>query len=151
MSVRFGAGKHLAAVPKEDVVPFYKTTFYAVPTLQLVAVTLPKMAVLDLYLHIFIDRWSRLTIRLLQVVLMVNLIVNEAVVISQCQPVAALWDPNILGGWCHDIQQHFFWVALPNIVTDVVILILPIPLIRKVQVSRNVKTGMFLTFLVGNL
>jgi hypothetical protein len=45
----------------------------------------------------------------------------------------------------------FRYGSIPNIVTDVVMLILPMPLIWGLHVSTKVKIGLLVTFLLGSM
>jgi hypothetical protein len=150
VGARWGAGKHTLAVPQEDIIPFTLLNYYGIATIYLFAVTFSKLAILDLYLHIFIDKFSRYTTYSIGLIVILSLIANFVTVLAQCRPVSFLWDPTG-DGFCHDIQAHFTWASLPNIITDLVMLILPIPVIMKLYASWRVKVGILITFLVGSL
>ena len=42
-------------------------------------------------------------------------------------------------------------IGFPNLLSDVVLLILPLPAIAKLHVDIGVKIGLFITFLSGSL
>lgn len=67
-----------------------------------------------------------------------------------CVPVHALWTPG-LEGRC--INQVGTWIAnaASTILTDVVILLLPVPYIWKLQLRRVEKAGLFVAFGLGSL
>lgn len=63
-----------------------------------------------------------------------------------------LWDKSQLHGWCIPQEPHLrYGTSLTDIVTDVVMLILPIPLVWNLQTSRKVKIGLMVTFLTGSM
>ena len=150
MGARWGAGKHVQAVPPADLIPFTIITYYGNSPSYIFAVTLPKLAILDLYLHIFVERISRYLTYSVGVVLVLNLIVQLATLLGQCHPITQLWAP-VSWGWCNDLHAQYTWGSLPNIVTDFAMLLLPIPMILKLHASWRVKLGISLTFLVGSL
>lgn len=62
-----------------------------------------------------------------------------------------LWNKKIPGGRCISQAYLFRYGSIPNIVTDVPLLILPMPLVWKLHVSAKVKAGLFVTFLLGGM
>ena len=46
--------------------------------------------------------------------------------------------------------MYKYW-SVPNIVTDVVMLILPMPVIWRLKISRAQKAGLTVTFLLGSV
>ncbi|KAF2233032.1 hypothetical protein EV356DRAFT_504513 [Viridothelium virens] len=151
------AGRHVEAVMQMKPLPlpyFFKTLYIAIPVLYCLAVTFPKLALLDVYLHIFIDRFSRYTCYITGLVIILTMVVNVPTTIRQCSPVSYLWDQYVdpdAHGHCNNIQTHFLWASFPNILTDVVMLFIPIPVLRKLQISFKTKLGIFATFLVGSI
>ncbi|KAF2186602.1 hypothetical protein K469DRAFT_449835, partial [Zopfia rhizophila CBS 207.26] len=147
-------GRHtdvIMSMYPELVPTFFKILYLAIPVLYVPAVTFPKLAILDMYLHIFVERWAKWTSYATGLVIILSCLVNIPVVIAQCIPIAYLWDKTIKGGKCHNIEAHFLYSSLPNIVTDVVMLVLPIPMILKLHTSRKVRVGIAATFLTGSI
>jgi hypothetical protein len=70
--------------------------------------------------------------------------------ILNCIPVNAFWDASVQGS-C--IPRSFLWFfnAAINIVTDLVILIMPIPVLSHLQISWKRRFGLMLLFAVGSL
>ncbi|KAH6656129.1 hypothetical protein BKA67DRAFT_658011 [Truncatella angustata] len=67
-----------------------------------------------------------------------------------CIPIAALWDPSVTGV-CNPIgpDAQFYMASIGNIVTDVVILILPIPVVWRLSLRRPQKMVLFVVFGLG--
>lgn len=62
-----------------------------------------------------------------------------------CIPLEKLWNPAIPGG-CIDLAKFYYGLQIPNIVTDAVILALPMKHVWNLQVPRAQKimlTGIF--------
>ena len=68
-----------------------------------------------------------------------------------CQPINYLWDRNVSGGHCFDIANFFRWSSFMNILTDVAMLILPLPAVWTIKTSRNMKIGLTITFATGSV
>jgi hypothetical protein len=116
-----------------------------------VSASLPKLAVISIYLGIFQDRVSRWCCWAVGLVLCVGPAVSVPMLAFQCRPVAYLHDKTIPGGRCWNQALMFRYGSIPNIVTDVVMLILPMPLIWGLHVSFKVKIGLLFTFLLGSM
>lgn len=69
----------------------------------------------------------------------------------QCQPFAFNWDKSIPGGKCFDVTSFALSSSVPNIVSDVAILVLPAKTILEVKVSVGRRVGLGLIFLVGSV
>lgn len=79
-------------------------------------------------------------------------IVSTIAAIVQCRPIAYFWDRTIPGGHCVVNQVVYFRVtSVINIVIDVMILILPIPILSKLEMGRTKKIGLKGLFLLGGL
>ena len=53
-----------------------------------------------------------------------------------CSPIAYGWDTSIEGGRCGDREAGYLAVGIIDAITDLFILILPLPMIYKLQVPR---------------
>lgn len=122
--------------------------------IYMLAITTPKLTILTLYLRIFSVGTSRIlryiTWATIVIVVLQWLSVGIVVWASICQPFRFRWDKRI-NGHCADMLALYRYVSVPNILTDLVILVLPISTIRNLQVSRIKRVGIFLTFLIGGL
>ena len=112
----------------------------------------PKLAILCLYLRLFTQKIYRYASYLLIGILITTAIVNSISAGVSCTPFAYNWDKTIPGGRCFpDINAWYLWVSFPNIVTDVFMLILPLPVIWKLQMSRKNKLGLTMVFCTGSM
>jgi hypothetical protein len=128
-----------------------RTTFYAGPILYSAAVVFPKIAILLLYLRIFINRFSRICCWLLIIVLSLSGIVNIITVGVQCTTPAAAWNMGGPGATCFNLQAHYSHASIPNIITDLIMLALPLPVLAKLQVPRSTKIGTFVAFGIASV
>ena len=73
-------------------------------------------------------------------------------VIFQCSPVAALWDPAAYpGAQCINYTPALILLAVLNIVTDLLILSFPLPILWKLKVSSSQKWRLIAMFSLGGL
>jgi hypothetical protein len=71
--------------------------------------------------------------------------------IFQCWPVEYVWDKSIEGGHCVNQNALFQFWSVPNIATDTAMLVLPMPTIWNLQMSKIQKLGLTFTFLLGSM
>ena len=151
MSYRWGVGYHIQRVASEtpnQISDWGKNSLIAVPILYVTATLWPKLSVLMLYLRIFTDKFSRVSCWVLGAILVVGLISNILGEALQCFPIEKAWNP-VLPGWCSNIEAHLIYGNLPNNITDIAMLLLPIPVVLRLQAAKHVKIGLLATFLVG--
>ena len=68
-----------------------------------------------------------------------------------CTPVAYFWDRTIAKGHCVNLLAFWFSNASFNIVTDLMICVLPVPVLRSLQLPRKQKVMLIAVFVVGGL
>lgn len=69
--------------------------------------------------------------------------------IFTCYPVSKYWDFTVQGGKCLDRNAITYANAGINIATDVVLLAIPIPLLKNLQISRKQKYILMGVFFCG--
>lgn len=122
-----------------------------IPVVYLPAVILTKLALLVMYTRIFIKRTDLIACWVVAALLITNFVEAMIAGFLMCVPLEYLWNRSIPGGHCININAWFRWSSLMNIITDVVMLILPLPVIWKIQTSRRVKIGITITFATGSM
>lgn len=113
--------------------------------------TVPKLGILALYLRIFVTKWARYACYATAAILVIAAFANLFTIIFQCHPQAKAWDPTIETGGCNDIQAHLRYGSVPNILTDVIMLIIPIPIVARLHATRRSKAAIMITFGVGSV
>ncbi len=118
------------------------------------AVTLPviKISILLLYRVLFPTRFFRIGFWVLGTLSLVWGVAVLFVVIFQCKPVSAFWDPAEGNGTtCISTEEFFYSIAPFNIATDVAILCLPVREVWKLQMPFKRRVATFVMFLLGGL
>ena len=148
-----GVGRHgdaLATVDPEKLIN-YRKSLVVVEFLNVAAFTCAKIAILALYLRIFTLKPYRISAYVIGSIVLANWLVAFVLSCFKCAPFAYNWDRTIPYGSCLDINREYQWITFPNIVTDVMILLLPMRVVWKLQVPRVQKIGLAVTFLTGCL
>ena len=150
---RAGTGRHVAYNIQIDPTRI-REHFKGVVTYEFVhpaAVALPKMCVVILYLRVFTKRLERnIAWGILGVIAAVWFSLEIAASL-QCTPFAFSFDRSIPGGRCFDVFAFAYASSIPNIVTDVVVVFLPIRTVWELKISDGRKIGLMLIFLTGSV
>lgn len=70
--------------------------------------------------------------------------------IAQCQPLDRIWNKEV-AGTCINYTAFWYANAAANIIGDFVILALPIPIIKSLNLPQRQKIGLMLVFALGGL
>lgn len=116
----------------------------------LVCVALLKLSLLALYFRIFPTREFKIATYALSGVIILWCIALNCVAIFQCNPIKKSWLPTT-PGTCIDLKAAFIGNAIPNIITDVLILMLPVRQIWKLQMHSAQRLSLIAMFLLGGL
>lgn len=133
-----------------ELVRFFKYEF-AIAILSPAAATLPRLAIVALYLRIFKVSQYRIaaySVAGLMILAWVGLNITH---LAMCTPVQFNWNKNIPGGHCINQEAFFRWSSLPNMVEDLALLVMPIPVVWRLQMSTITKIGVIFTFALGSM
>lgn len=148
-----GVGYHLKYLEENDPTKLLQWGKYllAIATLYFFDVNLPKLAILVLYRRLFPMPTVRMIIYVLAAILVGASIANTATSLAACKPFEANYNPTLPKAKCINKESFFIWTSIPNIVTDVVMLVLPLPIVWNLHNTRRIKAALTFTFLVGSL
>ncbi|KAJ0117535.1 integral membrane protein [Diaporthe amygdali] len=145
-----GTGRHIADVDMPDVVLTLKLIlpFEALYGLTLMFV---KLAVLRFYSRIFApSAWVTWSVRVTAAAVVMWMVSVVLETFLLCRPLAFNWDTTI-DGVCGDRNAVFVIAGVTNMVTDFMVLLLPVPCIWKLQMPVGQKIGLLLVFCMGIL
>lgn len=71
--------------------------------------------------------------------------------IFACDPIAMSYDVTITSGTCINRPSLYIATAVVNIISDVFLFCLPLPIVFKLQVPTRQKIGLILIFLLGSM
>ncbi|KAL5380745.1 hypothetical protein DPSP01_007546 [Paraphaeosphaeria sporulosa] len=148
-----GTGRHLAFNIQRDPDSFTKHFKGIIVNefLHPAAVAFPKLVVVILYLRVFTNKLERGIAWGLFGVIIATFISFFVATCVQCTPFAYSWDKSIPGGRCFDTVAFAYSSSVPNIVTDLVVVFLPIRTVLDLKISTVRKTGLMLIFLTGSV
>lgn len=114
------------------------------------AMVLAKLSYLFFYLRIFVTEAFRLAAWICMGCALTYWLGSMLQIFLICQPFAKNWDTS-LEGHCASQNVAFSTIGAFNLVTDLLIMLLPVHFVRKLQMSPATKLGLYMIFCLGFL
>jgi hypothetical protein len=147
-----GAGHHADTLPVSTVQNWLKLSkvleFTYTP-----AVMFAKLAALFLYYQLFEVSGYRRVIVGIGVIIILQGVISLILAFSICRPFRYFWTQavDLDDGSCGDVMLFYKTYSIPSLVTDVVMVMLPWPILLKLQMPTTEKVGLILTFLAASM
>lgn len=109
-----------------------------------------KFSILAMYWRIFPTKFVRRGCAVLGGITLAWLIAIALVAFLQCDPIQKIWLPDT-PGHCIDNNKFFVGNAVPNIFTDVCIVMLPAYEVSRLHMASSQKISLACVFLLGLL
>ncbi|KAF1958161.1 hypothetical protein CC80DRAFT_469031 [Byssothecium circinans] len=147
-----GAGRHIEAVELDDPMKVVRRSKIqkAAELIDFAAITGSKLAVLVLYLRIFSIQKYRIATWATGALVVITWLGALIGSLSICKPLAYQWDKTIPGGRCGNLIRGYQLIGIPNLLSDIIMMVLPLPAIWKLQMGIAAKIGLVVTFLFGS-
>ncbi|KAI9654717.1 MAG: hypothetical protein M1831_005304 [Alyxoria varia] len=148
-----GLGRHTVAVGgainEEQEVIFFKI-FMAVQVMYAVTCVTVKTSLILLYYRLFsVARWFRHLLVAAECIVVAFFISAILVGVLECDPVAYYWDKSIEGGTCINQTQFYRWNGIANMLIDLMILSITVPMVWRLNISMRRKAMLSGIFLLG--
>ncbi|KAI1398983.1 hypothetical protein F4819DRAFT_466757 [Hypoxylon fuscum] len=147
----YGAGKHVWAVTPQDLSMVFKL-LYSYTYVYAGSVSFTKLSILLFYRRIFQrgTKWFHIRLAIAFFLCVSYPLTIWGVMAFVCKPVSHFWT-QFLGttGQCIDINTAFMVLTVVNMVNDIVVLMVPIPEILQLQMSKNKKLAVCGVMLLG--
>lgn len=113
---------------------------------------LSKASLLMFYLQISPQKYFRIAIWVTIGMVATYTIVIAGLLLFACRPIRAAWDPyQMLDGDCLDTAALYIAIAIANIVSDVILFIIPIPTLWGLKMPVAQKIGAAAMFGIGSI
>lgn len=111
-----------------------------------------KTSLLLLYLRVFwVHEYVRVSCYATLGIVVLWSVASILATMFQCIPVQAAWDEAITSKVCINSNAQWYQYGIINIITDVMILSLPVREVLRLHTSKSEKYGLLVTFLVGSM
>lgn len=164
---RVGMREHMAEIPMQNTILMLKVShrkrdnvgygMFADQQMLIVyqivyynAMVLAKLSYLFFYLRIFVTEAFRLAAWICMGCALSYWLGSMLQIFLICKPFAKNWDTT-LEGHCANQNVAFSTIGAFNLVTDILIMLLPVHFIRKLQMSPATKLGLYVIFGLGFL
>lgn len=147
-----GVGHHVDAVPTHTFQIWLQLSkvleFTYTP-----AVMFAKLAALFLFHQVFQVSSYRRVIVGIGIIVILNGVISFILAFSICRPFRYFWTQavDVNDGTCGDVMLFYKSYSIPSRVTDVIMLVLPFPILLKLRLPISEKIGLILTFLAASL
>jgi len=144
---QFGLGKHLDTISLLELEEYLKMLFGSILSYN-VSIALVKVSILLQYQRFLYTNLMKNLCRVILVFISMYGIITVVTTITICLPVGSFWDVYHSP---HCLDREALWLthASINIVSDFVIILLPIPVILKLTLPTKQKYGLVAIFAVG--
>ncbi|EED18068.1 integral membrane protein, putative [Talaromyces stipitatus ATCC 10500] len=146
-AVLYGMGLQEAEITTTDFNRQKKLFWVSVPFYNAAMVT-AKASIIIQYFHVFPTKQMRIVCWMVSTILTIYGVWSVLSAFLNCIPVASFWDSST-EGHCLDYKGLWYSNTALNIVTDVVILIIPVPALAALDLSLRQKVGLCCVFAVG--
>ncbi|AEO69710.1 cbe84c1b-8afc-430f-a1ad-a8243fd95804 [Thermothielavioides terrestris] len=150
VQTKYGLGLPLNLRPAANLIPYTRVNYAGRPIYQL-GISFFKVALLISYLRLFKGTHHNVYRRVVWIAIAAILAGHlgcALTLILACNPVHKSWDP-LVPGTCLAPGPSFTAYAIVTIVSDVVVAIIPIPVLLKLKVNTGKKVGLIVIFLLG--
>lgn len=144
-----GLGTHIQLVPPNELVVYMKTLSSG-SFLYTACITCVKLSILAFYKRLFPIKPMVLAVNIVGATVLLWCFGVCLIGAVTCIPFRKLWEPTIPGG-CIDLAKFYYGLQIPNIVTDAVILVMPLRVVWELQMKRVQKVLLTGIFMLGVL
>ncbi|CAJ2506924.1 Uu.00g081100.m01.CDS01 [Anthostomella pinea] len=142
-----GSGVHQDALPAGEVLTFIKC-LYAYMLMWATSVFSVKVGILLFYWRVFHTKGFRIGAMAVGALSAGIFLSNFFSFLLQCTPVSKFWDHEV-EGTCIDQNTFYLASAIINVLGDVAVLGLPLPVVWKLHTSKSKKWSLSFLFLLG--
>ncbi|RYP85778.1 hypothetical protein DL769_000886 [Monosporascus sp. CRB-8-3] len=144
-------GVHAWEIPIEDFENFLLHVYIASPAF-IPCASFAKLALLAYYLRLSPQRWFHIAVWSTIGMIAIYSFIIFFGLIFVCNPVRmAFTVTENIEGSCLQQPALFIAIAVTNTVTDVILFIMPIPMVWNLKMPRTQKFGVVLVFAVGSM
>ncbi|KDN71752.1 putative integral membrane protein [Colletotrichum sublineola] len=110
-----------------------------------------KLSLLTFYLRLSPQRWFRISVWISIVVVCLYTGIITMMMFFHCHPIRKAWDIKITEGSCLDAGIFYMATAVSNIISDIVLFILPLPTLFSLRMKMALKIGAAVLFAIGSM
>jgi hypothetical protein len=141
---------YISETKPEAAAIFFKYSLIIIPAWYFATAWTAKFAICIFLGRIFPQRSVKRILIAVGAVLMCSCIGCFIANLAACKPFSAHWgSQEERNAHCMNKSNLYTWGTFPNILTDIALLVLPLPIIRRLHTSIQMKVALAATFLIG--
>ncbi|KAJ5387566.1 hypothetical protein N7509_010107 [Penicillium cosmopolitanum] len=144
-----GLGSHIDTIPPKNLEWYFKVAWannFVYPG----CIAFIKLSILALYKRIFSTKKMNLAVNFMASFVVVWMVGNFIAGAINCLPVQKFWDRSLEGA-CMDIAPFSYGQQIPNILSDAIILVMPLKVVWTLPIPKSQKVMLSGVFIVGGL
>lgn len=153
MVEKASTGRHVAYIVTVDpdrVTEHFKGVIVS-ELLYPAAIAFPKLLVVMLYLHVLTNKYERIAAKVLVAVVSATWLSYTVAALFQCSPINFAWNKMIANGRCFNVKVFENSSSVPNIVTTLAVLVLPVRMVWTLNISITRRICLLLIFFTGSV
>ncbi|KAI0205949.1 hypothetical protein F4808DRAFT_408382 [Astrocystis sublimbata] len=151
IDIHGGLGMPMMTLSPMEMTIFLKGTF-AIEIIYYTILFFIKSSIIFMYQRFAIWTIFRKLCYGTNILLAVFYVVCIATTLGQCSPLEKAWDiTRTLPGSCINTTAYFYFTSAFNIITDIWILLLPIPTVRSLKISSHNRYVLYIIFGIGGI
>ncbi|KAH7319003.1 hypothetical protein BKA65DRAFT_541191 [Rhexocercosporidium sp. MPI-PUGE-AT-0058] len=150
----FGLGRHVwnlgSGSPTSILTSLSKVvkSLYGCYLAYTTSITFTKLSIISTYVRFLPKGLARKINFGLGIIILLFWISSIFAIIFQCVPAQSAWDYSVKGE-CYSIKNLFFALSTFNVITDILLCILPIPLLWSLKMPKAQRAVLCLLFCMG--
>ncbi|KAF4968615.1 hypothetical protein FSARC_4039 [Fusarium sarcochroum] len=146
-----GLCHHAWEMPIEVFEKHMLSSYIAAPVF-IICNGLSKTSLLTFYLQISPHRWFRIVIFATIAFVVLYTVIIADLLLFGCKPIRTAWDPfEFATGKCINTALVYIIIAVANIVSDLILFIIPIPIIVHLKIPTGQKIGATIMFGIATM
>ncbi|RDW82448.1 hypothetical protein BP6252_03560 [Coleophoma cylindrospora] len=146
--VKGGLGKRMSTVTPEDMTLYAKSLWVSIIFYN-TSLLLTKLSLLLGYLRVFPYPRVRLVSKMTMGLILCCGLYWIISTFLLCRPISFFWDKNIKGGVCINAKPIWLSHAGLNIFTDLIIILIPMPVIQTLNLQLKPRLWLMTVFALG--
>ncbi|KAI9844431.1 MAG: hypothetical protein M1838_002189 [Thelocarpon superellum] len=144
-----GLGYHLWETTYETLSPRFLLGLLVSSIFYTIAICFLKLSMLLLYLQFSPAKWYRYVVRGMIFVIVGFAVASVVAMLASCTPLDKVWDLEVTWGHCTDRAKQSLASGSMNIITDVLLIILPLPVVWRLRLPLKQKLALVGVFMIG--
>ncbi|KAH6956796.1 hypothetical protein DER45DRAFT_595518 [Fusarium avenaceum] len=143
-------GVHAWEIPIETVNIYIKDVYLSA-CIYVLCGSFAKLALLIFYLRLSPQRWFKWAVWTAITIICIYTVILFCLVLFACKPMAMNWDITVTDGVCINQTKTYIATAAVNIISDLFLFVLPLPMVFQLQLPAKQKIGLMGIFTIGSL